>query len=324
MHQKLPELSKQINSSEIFSLIEEKYTEIVPVWMPLQVEWMNGLYRTFKDPEKFLIIMHLLGKTFDNYSQNFVKLDYDEYFNQNEIEIATLNVMEISKSLNIPKETARRKIIELEELNAIKRSNKKIIIDKNTWPNIKPEDTITRVSRFLSFLSKMLYQEKKISEVISSKQIASTVEEYFSYIWKLYYDMQKPMLLNFKERFGDIESFHIWGICIVNQIFSSLKNDNSYMSKELYLEKYLFRNEGLAGVNAMSISDISGIPRATVIRKLNKMVKNDYLRLDDKKHYLTTGFHAQELKEVQKNNLQNLSKFASRIYNLTILKKNKL
>jgi len=320
-YKNLPELSKQIHSDEIYYLIEERYTEIVPHWMPLQVEWMNTVYKTFHDPEKFLIVMHLLGKTFKTYSESFVKLDYQEYFNQNEIEIEVINVMEISKALNIPKETTRRKINELEKLKAIKRVNKKIIIDKKTWPNIKPQDTIIRVSRFLSILSKMLTEEKKITEEMTSNEIANTVEEYFSYIWKHYYEMQIPMLLNFKRRLGDIESFHIWGICVVNQIYTSLKNDNSYMSKDRYLEKYLFKSENILGVNAMSISDISGIPRATVIRKLNKLVKNDYLKADEKKHYSTTGFHAKELKEVQKENLKNLSNFASRIYNLTIHKK---
>ena len=47
------------------------------------------------------------------------------FFNQNEIEIAKINVMEISKSLNIPKETTRRKIIELEQLGTIKKLKKK-------------------------------------------------------------------------------------------------------------------------------------------------------------------------------------------------------
>ena len=74
--------------------------------------------------------MHLLMQTFEAYSKNFVKLNYDEYFDQNEVEIKSINVMEISKSLNIPKETARRKINELEEMGAIKRINKKIIIDR--------------------------------------------------------------------------------------------------------------------------------------------------------------------------------------------------
>jgi len=261
--------------------------------------------------------MHLLKKTFESYSENFVKLDYDNYFNQNEIQIESINVMEISKALNIPKETTRRKINELVELGSIKRINKKIIIDRKTWPNIKPEDTIVRVSRFLSILSKSLCEENRISKQISSKEIAKTVEEYFSYVWKLYYDMQIPMLLNFKKRFGDIESFHIWGICVVNQIFTSLKNDNSHLSRELYMEKYLFKNENILGVNAMSISDISGIPRATVIRKLNKLVKSGFLKVDNKKQYLTTNFHAEELKVVQQENLLNLSKFSARIYNLT-------
>ena len=316
-YKSLPELTKQIRSAEIYSIIEEKYIEIVPQWMPLQVEWMNSVYRTFLDPEKFMIVMHLLKKTFESYSENFVKLDYDDYFNQNEIEIDSINVMEISKDLNIPKETTRRKINELEELGSIKRINKKIIIDRKTWPNIKPQETIVRVSRFLSILSKSLCEENRISKQISSKEIAKTVEEYFSYVWKLYYDMQIPMLLSFKKRFGDIECFHIWGICVVNQIFTSLKNDNSHLSKELYMEKYLFKNENILGVNAMSISDISGIPRATVIRKLNKLVKSGFLKVDNKKQYLTTNLHAEELKVVQQKNLLNLSKFSARIYNLT-------
>ena len=63
--------------------------------------------------------------------------------------------MEISKSLNIPKETTRRKINELEEMGVIKKINKKIIIDRNTWPNIKPHETIKRITRFLSTLSKI-------------------------------------------------------------------------------------------------------------------------------------------------------------------------
>ena len=89
--------------------------------------------------------------------------------------------------------------------------------------------------------------------------------------------MQMPMLLGNKKIFGDLESFHVNGICIINQALNSKKNDNSEMSKEFYLEKYFFADQrGETGVNAMSISDISGIPRATVIRKLNKLIKKNF------------------------------------------------
>ena len=323
MTQKIPQISNQIRSEDIREVLEKNYASILPVWSPLQLSWVNSVYKTFHDYEKFMIVMYLLMNTFQTYSKNFVKLNYEEYFDQNELEIETINVMEISKSLNIPKETARRKINELEEMGSIKRINKKIIIDRNTWPNIKPEETIKRMTRFLFTLSKICFNEGAISEPFSSEILTKTCKEYFSFVWLLYYQMQMPMLLGFKKIFGDLESFHVNGICVVNQALHSKKNDNSEMSKEFYLEKYFFADKkDDVGVNAMSISDISGIPRATVIRKLNKLVKNRFLKIDNKKHYSSTGVHGKKLLDIQKNTLTNFSKFAARIYNLSLIKNN--
>ena len=70
----------------------------------------------------------------------------------------------------------------------------------------------------------------------------------------------------------------------------------------------------------MSISDITGIPRATVIRKLNKLIKEKFLTIDSKKHYSGTGIHRKRLLEIQQITFKNLSKLASRIYNLCLSK----
>ncbi|MDC1146476.1 DeoR family transcriptional regulator [Candidatus Pelagibacter sp.] len=323
MSKSLPKISKLVHSVDVRQVLEKNFVSIVPVWTPLQLAWINNVYRTFRDYEKFMIIMYLLMKTFEAYSKNFVKLNYEEYFNQNKVEIEAINVMEISKSLNIAKETARRKINELEKMGAIKRINKKIIIDRNTWPNIKPEETMLRMSRFLSTLSKMCVEEGLIAKPLSSETLIETSKEYFSFVWKLYYEMQMPMLLGFKKVYGDLESFHVSGICLINHALNSKKNDNSEMSKEFYLEKYFFADEkDFSGLNAMSISDISGIPRATVVRKLNKLIKNKYLKIDDKKHYSSTGVHAKKILDVQKNTLNNLANFTARIYNLSLIENN--
>ena len=319
----LPEVSKLIRSQDIREVIEKNFVTILPVWAPLQLAWVNNVYRTFNDYEKFMIIMYLLMQTFETYSKNFVKLNYDEYFDQNEVEIKSINVTEISKSLNIPKETARRKINELEEMGAIKRINKKIIIDRDTWPNIKPEETIKKMTRFLSTLSKLCVNEGLIKEPLSSETLAKTCKEYFSFIWQLYYEMQVPMLLGFKKVFGDLESFHVSGIVMTNHALNSKRNDNSEMSKEFYLEKYFFAdNKDDTGINAMSISEITGIPRATVIRKLNKLIKENFLKIDTKKHYSSTGVYQEEILNVQKNTLYNLSKLTERVYNLSLMKEN--
>ena len=73
----------------------------------------------------------------------------------------------------------------------------------------------------------------------------------------------------------------------------------------------------------MSISDITGIPRATVIRKLNKLIKEKFLTIDSKKHYSTNRTaHQKILIKVQNNTFNDLSKFAERIYNLSLIEKN--
>ena len=323
MDVKIPEISRQIRSEDILEVLEKNFTSITPVWVPSQMSWLNRVYRTFHDYEKFMIIMYLMIKTFDYYSKNFVRLNYDEFFSQNEVEVENLNVMEISNALNIPKETARRKINELEELGAIKKSNKKIIIDRNAWPSIKPEETLKNMSYFLSFLSKKLFEEGFMLEPINSNQIVRTVKDNFSFVWKLYYEMQMPWLLTFKKIHGDLETFHIHGICLSNQALNAQKIDTSEMSKALYLEKYFFGDrQEFSGINAMSISDISGIPRPTVIRKLNKLVKGKFLTIDSKKHYSTNkGIHQEKLLTVQDNTFINLSKFAARIYTLSLIRK---
>jgi hypothetical protein len=320
----LPRIAKQILSKDIHYTLNKNFTSIQPIWVPIQMRWMNNLYRTFHDYEKFMIIIYLMVKTFDYYSKNFVKLNYDEFFSQNEIEVETLNVMEISNALNIPKETTRRKINELEKLGAIKKSNKKIIIDRDAWPSIKPEETMKNMSYFLSTLSKIIFEEGFMSQPVDSNRIVRAVKDNFSFVWKLYYDMQMPMLLMFKKIHGDLETFHVHGVCLGNQALNAQKIDTSTMSKELYLEKYFFGDrQEFSGINAMSISDITGIPRATVIRKLNKLVKEKFLTIDSKKHYSTNRtVHQKKILAAQKNTFINLSKFAERIYNLSLIEKN--
>ena len=320
----LPKISKEIFSKDIHYILSKNFTSIQPIWLPIQMRWMNNVYRTFHDYEKFMIILYLMVKTFDYYSKNFVKLNYDDFFSQNEIEVETLVVMEISNALNIPKETTRRKINELEELGAIKKSNKKIIIDRDAWPSIKPEETMKNMSYFLSILSKMLFEKGFMPEPVDSNQIVRAVKDNFSFVWKLYYDMQMPRLLMFKKIHGDLETAHVHGICLSNQALNAQKIDTSAMSKAIYLEKYFFGDkQEFSGINAMSISDITGIPRATVMRKLNKLVKEKFLTIDSKKHYSTNkGVHKKELLIVQNNTFINLSKFAARIYNLSLMKDN--
>ena len=122
----IPDISKQIYKEHISDVLEDKYSILGPLWVTYQMEWCNGVYASFKDHDKFLIVIFLIKKTLDFYSRNFTKLSYDEFYSKDSVEIEKFNIMEISSVLNIPKESARRKISELQKTGVIKKFKKKL------------------------------------------------------------------------------------------------------------------------------------------------------------------------------------------------------
>jgi hypothetical protein len=313
----IPDISKQIYEKDLLNILEKKYSILGPIWVTSQMEWMNGIYASFKNHDKFLIIIYLLKKTLDIYSRNFIKLTYDEFYKKDSVEIEHFNVTEISKELNIPKESARRKINELQDIGAILRSGKRIIIDRSSFQYVKPINALKRISRFLSLLSKESAEEEILLHKLSSEHLETIIKNNFSFIWKNYYELQIPMMLTYKKIFKDLETFHIFGTCVVNQHLQYHNLDDPKINREDFIESIV--SQKIQGINAMSISDITGIPRATVIRKLQNLVLRKNLTIDNKKHYRLSGSFTNKIKTPQKVVLNHLANFSTKVFNFSIL-----
>ena len=50
-----------------------------------------------------------------------------------------------------------------------------------------------------------------------------------------------------------------------------------------------------AGISAMSISDMTQIPRATIIRKCKFLIKNDLIKINEKKQYVLTTMNFKKI-----------------------------
>ena len=318
MKTKIPEIHKQINKEDTFKVFENKYSTLGPMWVSHQIEWLNGVYAAFKDHDKYLIIIFLTKKTLDIYSNTLIKLSYEEFFSSETLEIEKFTISEISTKLNIPKESARRKIMELESQGVIRRINKKIIIDRSCFNYTKPIDSIKRISSFLAVLATICYDEDILKKKLTSEKLELIIKNNFSSIWNFYYELQIPMMLNYKKFFKDFDTFHIFGTCVVNQHLERRKLSETYIDRANFFKSF-FKGEKIAGINAMSISEITGIPRATVIRKLKKLVKGKNLTIDDKKHYRLRENSLDHLAKQQANVLFSLANFSSKVYNLAAL-----
>ena len=223
---KIPEISKQIYREDVENVIFDHFNEFALDWWKHQLSWLNNVYLTFKDHDKFLISIYLFKKTFDNYSRNFIKFSMYDFFSVNKIEIEKFNVIEVSNYLKIPKETVRRKLVELEKNGAILRNKKKIILDRSVFPSIKPIHSIKRTSIFLSKFSVILKKRKIIDNEVSWNIFHKCINKNFTFCWKLYYELQLPIVIKWKNYFKDVETWHIFGLCVMNKSY--------YISNDIY------------------------------------------------------------------------------------------
>ena len=73
------------------------------------------------------------------------------------------------------------------------------------------------------------------------------------------------------------------------------------------------------GISAMSISDMTNIPRATVIRKCKYLIKKDLIQINDKKQYVLSKFNFEKILPYQREAFKYKAKFIRKILNLLVI-----
>ena len=122
--------SKTLSDEQVYESIMSHYSILSKDWISHQWNWMNGVYRPFNDHYKYLIIISLIEKTLQFYTQMNIQYSYDEYYSKSYLQIDKFSITELCEKLDLPKETIRRKVIELENAGAITRNKKKIVFLK--------------------------------------------------------------------------------------------------------------------------------------------------------------------------------------------------
>ena len=317
--------AENINTALDKELIYEIFSRVTPEalshFYKFQQAWVNKAYEVFKDFDTYLILMYLKQKIYVDYSDRFHYLSADDFFSQDKVAIDKINLIQISKSLNIPKETVRRKINYLQENGIIFRSGKSIYLNSKALIIIKPNNTLRTLAIFFEKMSNILSKESWFGKSLKREGIEQFIKDHFTLCWEYFYRFQIPYLTRHRTAFGDLESWNVWGsVALVqtaafNESLQQVTREELSSYEDYYLSMLKFKCE--RGINASSIADISGIPRATVIRKLRYLEKKGLVKRNKKLEY-TLG-QAKNLKTFQINyliNQKNLSDFGTTMFNL--------
>ena len=282
-----------------------------------------------------MIIISLVEKTLQFYDQMNIKLSYDQFYSKNFLQIDKFSISELCEKLKLPKETVRRKVLELEKLGVLRRQRKQIIIDRRSFTFIKPQNQMKHTASYIVKISEILTREKLYFKKLDAKMIENILKKNFSIAWRWFYRMQIPMIIGYNDIFEDLTTFHVWGSVVMNQAFNynstlNKKNGSNHSRDYINYQREMFKvdydkfNDELlkgdkarsTGVSAMSVSEMTGIPRATVVRKCKFLIENNYLKFNEKKQYILTGFNVQRVLPYQRLIFKNKAKFLRKILNL--------
>ena len=300
----------------IAKIIYKNYKEYTKFHYPLSYQilylWKNYLG---KDLETNLILSNLTIKALRIYNQNNKKKSYKEFIKTKQISIGKVKKAELSRELLIPRETIRRKLEDLKKENFINMVDGNIDINRKSF-EIKDLDTIiNKYSKCLNIILDNLGDDKTITK-------KSITEDYllnnFSKCWINILSMMIELSLIWRKFLKSMENWFIFGTCGLNQMYN-LKDSKNFRdlhpdnTENFFLN--LTREETSRGLNPTTISDLTGIPRQTVIRNLKNLTKSKALEKDTRRNlfYVPKNTSQQKsivetLKKIQLVISQNINK----------------
>ncbi|MDC6476431.1 MarR family transcriptional regulator [Candidatus Pelagibacter sp.] len=310
----IPSISSQIDEKIIFKVIDKHFSRLAPYYYRWINSWLIGAYENYGDIDKYIILIYIINKDFIFFRRNGLIVDYDTFYEDKILEVDRISISDISKDLQIPKESVRRKVTQLEKADVIKKKGKKIFVNRTAFTAVQAKLTLKNMSILLHEFNKILKEENIVEVAYQTTEISDSIKKNFSFVWYQFYKFLFIFTNRWRKELGDLETFTIGVIVLINAT-----ENKTFRVKEFDRKKYQESIQGSdeRGVNAMSLAEITGIPRATVIRKLKSLIKKDLLQINEK-NLITINMRGEGFKTAQRlqdQNILSLSNFVSRTFN---------
>ena len=310
---------KKFEKYNIEKIIKDNFAKLMPTFYEMESTFLSGLYKRYGDLEGGNIVIYFARDLhLEILRKRENDLDFDlslDFFwrNHKNIRQGKKKIISVSKETGLPKETARRKIISLIRKKHLKKEDKSRLF----WePSSEHKETYIKIiGEQINSLSKfILEQTKLLNSVIPLAKIEKEIKKNYSFYWYHYLSVQLQYIRFWHQKLNDLEMLLIGLQTIIQTInYINRKSDgtNSIINR---FQKGQDIKE--ANISATSVSEVTGIPRATCIRKLEKFVKMKVLDKDlkTKRYYLKINQSTLNPMldfELQKSKISILSDFSS-------------
>jgi len=306
---------EQISKDNIEKIILENWVDYQYLFLEFQSKFLSGLHTRYQSIENGNLALYFARQTHQSILR---QKDYDLGFNislekfwenHSVINPKHISITKIAKDTSLPKETARRKILQLIKQKVLSKQNKNIgwlpseQYKKDYTLNIISE--IEEVARLTSFIC------KKLNYSISSETMKKELEQKFSFYWFHFLGVQLEYLRLWSKQLNDIELGLIF--LQVAHLFTAKAKEKNISHKNLYDNPNVFKEFTKVSISATLVSEVTKIPRATCLRKLRTLVLLKMIAQDkiSKRYYLIPNAASEDLisQKLTKNVVKLFSNF---------------
>ena len=284
------ETLKKFEKDNLEKSLKDNYTKLMPTFYEMESTFLSGVYKRYGDLEGGNIVIYFAR---DLHLEILRKRELDLSFdlsldmfwkNHKNVKQTKKKIILVSKETGLPKETTRRKIISLIKKKHLKKEEK----NRLYWePASEHKETYLKIiDEQVNSLSKFILEQAKLfNSAIPLSRIEKEIKKNYSFYWYHYLNVQLQYIRFWHKKLNDLEMLLIGLQSIIQTLNYFKKSENISSSQNVFFKNIDTKN---ANISATSVSEVTGIPRATCIRKLDKFVKMKVLEkdLNSKRYYL--------------------------------------
>ena len=276
-----------VQPNQISKLLFTHFPNLMSEFYEMQSMFLSKRYKIHQSLETACILICLIKSTHLSIMRQREKnLDHDISLNNffNNLDIINSNPHNLDKAANkvvsivnatgIPKETVRRKLKKLEKEEFIKVNKYK----EYFWnlQEKRKDDFIRIIKTDIIGVAKFVFNISKFLDInLDQKDIEKEIKKQFSFYFYHFLNCQLTWLNMWQNKIKDVDLVLIGLQALMPALQNADKNikiqglDTAYKLIGHASENYKFSANS---VSAASISEITGIPRTTCFRKLEKLV----------------------------------------------------
>ena len=288
-------IKKNLSVENLTTVYKKNYLYFQKDFMKFQSIFLSDIYKRYNnDLDSANIVLFFAKKLHGQIlRQKDTDLNYDISFesfwdNHSKISQEEVKIVEISKATGLPKETSRRKIQDLIKTNVLKKIDKRIY-----WsPSVKDKDSYNLIvtKHVDNILDLLKVVSNKLNLEFDKEKTRVDILNNYSFYTFHYLKTQLLYLKFWQKKINDLELLLI-GIELSISANHLLSEKQITFDNYFIFKKANFKDTGASAVSASLVSNTTGIPRATCIRKLEKLAKMKIVKKNDKnkKYYLDSN-----------------------------------